>query len=118
MLTRFFVVVGLICTTAAVSSAGDWLRFRGPNGTGVSADKSTLPAKWSPTENLKWKTKLPGAGVSSPIVVGDKVFVTCYSGYGLSREEPGKMEDLKRHLVCIDRKTGKKLTPQARLLRL
>ena len=50
---------------------------------------------------------MPGPGVSSPIVVNGKVFVTCYSGYGLSRENPGEMKDLMRHLVCVDLQTGK-----------
>lgn len=87
----------------------DWDRFRGPNGTGISPDADPLPATFSETENLQWKVALPGAGVSCPIVVGDKVFVTCYSGYGLDRQEPGEIENLKRHLVCIDRATGKTL---------
>jgi len=59
-------------------------------------------------KNLKWKLDLPGKGVSSPIVVGDKVFVTCYSGYGVTRGE-GKVGDLKRHLLCVDRKSGEQL---------
>tara|TARA_R110002049_G_scaffold4601_5_gene32739 strand:+ start:1032097 stop:1033578 length:1482 start_codon:yes stop_codon:yes gene_type:complete len=86
--------------------SADWLRFRGPNGSGIHTE-SDAPTSWSPKENLKWKTPLPGAGVSSPIVVGDRVFVTCYSGYGIDREDPGDIENLKRHLVCVDRNTGK-----------
>ena len=89
--------------------AGDWPRFRGPNGSGVSADNKPTPVKWSKSENLKWKAKLPGLGVSSPIVVGECVMVTCYSGYGMDRQNPGDLKNLKRHLVCIDRKTGKTL---------
>jgi outer membrane protein assembly factor BamB len=88
------------------SAQGDWPRFRGPNGSRVSGDDAAVPAKWSNEENLVWKTKLPGPGISSPIVVGDRVFVTCYSGYGA---EGGEMKDLKRHMVCIDRKTGEVL---------
>lgn len=56
--------------------------------------------EWSATKNLQWKLDLPGKGFSSPIVVGDKVFLTCYSG---------SRESLKRYLVCVDRKTGKEL---------
>jgi len=104
IVTHLAVLALLGATTA---NAGDWPRFRGPGGTGVSPDKTPTPTKWSPTENLKWKAKLPGAGVSCPIVVGDKVFVTCYSGYGLDQRSPGEMSNLKRHLVCVDRKTGK-----------
>lgn len=92
---------------AATVSAEDWLRFRGPNGSGVSADTAPVPAKWSATENLKWKVALPGPGHSCPIIVGDRVFVTCWSGYGVDRGNPGQQEDLKRHLICLDRKDGK-----------
>ena len=88
------------------SLAGDWPRFRGPNGTGVSMDESPVPTSWSATENLKWKVALPGPGSSSPIVVGNRVFVTCWSGYGTGRGNPGDQQDLRRHLICIDRQTG------------
>ncbi|HAA71617.1 MAG TPA: serine/threonine protein kinase, partial [Planctomycetaceae bacterium] len=76
--------------------AEDWARFRGPRGNGSSTDAS-VPTQWSDSQNLKWKLRLPGAGFSSPIVVGDRVFVTAYSG---SRNR------VKRHLVCVDRATG------------
>ena len=85
------------------SVRADWRRFRGPNGTGVAA--SGAPTEFSRTNNLKWQVELPGRGFSSPIVVGDKVFVTCYSGYGMG-DGQGELEDLKRHLVCVDRRTG------------
>ena len=97
----------LACLVASSSVVqADWLRFRGPNGSGISSE-SDAPVSWSPKENIKWKTPLPGAGVSSPIVVGDRVFVTCYSGYGMDRQDPGDINNLKRHLVCVDRLTGK-----------
>lgn len=86
--------------------ASDWPRFRGPNGSGVSADTNPLPVTWSDDENTQWKIELPGPGSSSPIVVGDRVYVTCWSGYGESREEPGDQENLVRHLLCIDRNDG------------
>lgn len=86
--------------------AADWNRFRGPDASGVAADQA-VPAVWSATENLVWKTALPGFGTSSPITVGDKIFVTCYSGYGLDEDSPGNVEDLQHHLVCLDRTSGK-----------
>jgi outer membrane protein assembly factor BamB len=95
----------LLCLAA---SADDWTRFRGPAGSGVSAD-SKIPLTWSSAANLDWKTALPGPGASSPIIVGDRVLVTCYSGYGLDRNDPGQLENLVRHLVCIQLSTGKKL---------
>ncbi|MCA9055587.1 MAG: PQQ-binding-like beta-propeller repeat protein [Planctomycetaceae bacterium] len=97
-------LLGGVCLSPGY--AADWDRFRGPNGTGVSAADQPLPTEWSETSNLKWKTALPGPGLSSPIVVGDKIFVTCWSGYGTSREDLGDMDDLVRHVVCLDRKSG------------
>ncbi len=99
----------LVLGVATYAFAGDWTRFRGPNGSGISPDSEPTPVTWSPTENLNWKATLPGAGVSSPIVVGDRIFVTCYSGYGVDRNNLGRMDDLKRHLVCIDRGSGRVL---------
>lgn len=84
----------------------DWTRFRGPNGSGIG--NSDAPTEFGAERNLKWKLELPGRGISSPIVVGDRVFVTAYSGYGMG-DNQGQMEDLKRHLLCLDRKTGKTL---------
>jgi outer membrane protein assembly factor BamB len=95
-----------------IFSGADWPRFRGPDGRGVAPDGHP-PAQWSDKENLTWKTPLPGAGASSPIVVGDRVFVTCYSGYGLSEDEPGKLEDLKHHVVCAKLADGKILWQKA-----
>ena len=83
------------------ASFADWTRFRGPNGTGIAPAGESVPAEWGDSTNLAWKLELPGPGSSCPIVVGNKVFVTCYSGYGISQEDqnPGRLEDLKRHLV-------------------
>ena len=99
----FTVQYSLSCLTVC---AEDWPRFRGPAGMGVTAD-STLPTQWSPNANLGWKTELPGPGASSPIIVGNKTFVTCYSGYGVDQANPGEMENLTRHLICADVETGK-----------
>ena len=98
-------------------SGADWLRFRGSDTSGVSQETG-LPTTWSETENVVWKTALPGMGGSSPIVLGEKIFLTAYSGYGLDREEPGDQKDLALHVLCLDRATGKILwdkTGDARL---
>ncbi len=92
-----------------MATAEDWPRFRGSAGSGFVTDSQSLPTEWSPTTNIVWKIALPGPGASSPIVVGDKVLVTCYSGYGIDRENPGQMENLVRNLVCIDLRTGAQL---------
>src|SRR6266571_607848 len=82
---------------ARPAAGGDWPGFRGVNGSGVS-DDDKVPSTWSETKNHKWKLELPGKGFSSPIVVGNNVFVTCYS------TSQGQVE---RHLVCVNRDTGK-----------
>jgi len=89
-------------------AAGDWAGFRGPGVRG-SSPETGLVTTWSETENLKWKMPLPGPGSSSPIVRGDKVFVTCYSGYGVDKGSPGDPSNLKRHLLCINAVDGKVL---------
>jgi outer membrane protein assembly factor BamB len=88
------------------SLGADWWRFRGPDGSGVG-DETGLPATWSEKENIVWRTKLPGPGTSCPIVVGKRIYLTCYTGYGVDRKKVGRMEDLERHLLCIDRAGGK-----------
>jgi outer membrane protein assembly factor BamB len=92
----------LICIATSTLTAADWPRFRGENGSGVAADPAPTPVEWSESKNLKWSAPLPGPGKSSPIVVGDRVIVTCWSG-----ENPP--DDLKRHLLCFDRNTGQEL---------
>jgi outer membrane protein assembly factor BamB len=103
LLALFGTIVSL---TLAAPTWADWKAFRGNNGDGV-ADNAYPPVKWSDKENVRWKTELPGPGSSSPIILGDRVYITCYSGYGVSRNNPGSPQDLKRHLVCVNRKTGK-----------
>jgi len=98
----FFIAIALTSQTAY---SEDWVRFRGVNGAGVSSD-TKVPINWSDTKNLVWKTAMPGAGSSSPIVAGDHVFVTCYSGYGVPTENAGSIEYLERHLVCLNRNDG------------
>ena len=77
-MSRNLIVTGCafwMCLFAATSTSyGDWTRFRGPNGSGLSPDTKPVPVVWSPGENLKWKTVLPGPGVSSPIIVGDRLY--------------------------------------------
>lgn len=77
--------------------AANWPMWRGANGDGTS-EESGLPEKWSATENVVWKVKLPERGNSTPVIWGDKVFVT------QAIEKEGK-----RMLLCFDKKTGKQL---------
>lgn len=75
-----------------------WPRWRGPSGQSVVAD-GAYPDKWSPTENVLWKTKVPGDGNSSPIIWGQRVFLT-------TSYDKGK----RRSILCFDRDNqGEKL---------
>jgi len=100
------IILPLFAFTFATFAADNWPQWRGPNGDGIAAGEK-VPATWSDTKNLKWKLKLPGAGASSPVVWGDRVFLTCYSGYGTGGD--GSTRDLMRHVVCVDAKSGKKI---------
>jgi outer membrane protein assembly factor BamB len=99
-----------IAVSASYVAAADWPQFRGPGGSGVSRDKG-LPVTWSADSNIAWKTPLPGPGASSPIVVGERIFLTCYTGYAVDRDakDPGDIKNLKRQLLCLDRNGGKLL---------
>ena len=68
-------------------SAENWPNWRGPTSTGVSSETS-LPVRWSDTENIAWKASLRGLGISSPVVWGDRVFVTSQVGNGVARSGP------------------------------
>jgi outer membrane protein assembly factor BamB len=94
------VAGALLLTCAALAGAGDWPRFRGPNGTGVAADKD-VPVTWGPEQNVLWKAELPGRGNSSPIISAGRVFLQ-------SSSEDGK----ERRLYCLDAATGKRLWSQ------
>jgi outer membrane protein assembly factor BamB len=74
-------------TLGTAVSAENWPQWRGPAGTGASTE-TRVPESWSDTKNIKWKTRLGGVGVSSPIVWGERVFVTSQAGRGASRQGP------------------------------
>jgi len=80
--------------------AEEWFEFRGPTGQGHSTEKS-LPVEWSPTEHVLWKTDIPGVGWSSPIVVGDKVYVTTAVS-----PESETSPDQSLQLVCLNLESG------------
>ena len=103
---EIFLGLVTIAFCARPISASDWPRFHGADGNGTSLDTQSLPVTWSEKENLRWKCKLPGPGASSPIVVGRRVFVTCWTGYGVDPDNEGNEKDLRRHLICLDRDNG------------
>lgn len=84
---------------------GEWAQFRGPGGMGI-AEGNNLPTRWSDGENVVWKTTIPGAGASGPVVYGSRVFLTFFTGYGAGGGNSGSIDDLKRHLLCLDAESG------------
>ncbi|MEO1971630.1 MAG: PQQ-binding-like beta-propeller repeat protein [Pirellulaceae bacterium] len=100
---RSLVVALSIVVLTCVPSSAQWRQFRGPNANGV-AEAANLPVEFSETNNLRWRAALPGPGASSPIVLGDRVFVTCFTGYGVDAD--AAPNDLVRHLVCVSLTDG------------
>lgn len=90
-------ILALLALTASTTlQAGeDWPQFRGPQGQGHS-DATGLPLVWSETEHVKWKTPIPGEGWSSPVILGNQVWMTTATDEGRSLRA-----------VCVDRQTGK-----------
>lgn len=87
----------------------NWPRIRGLDGSGVSA-AADIPQEWSATRNIVWKSELPGRGASSPILWEDHIYVTAYTGYGLTADDKsGSTKSLRRHLLCLNRQDGKLL---------
>ena len=75
MRTRIFLVLSVCALGLTAARAENWPQFRGSGGSGVSAD-SKLPTEWSADKNVRWKVEVPGVAWSSPIIWGDKVFIT------------------------------------------
>lgn len=98
--------------TPKARQVGDWPQFRGPGGLGAS-DAKGLPLTWGPDQNVVWKQELPGPGSSSPIVVGGRVFVTSYSGYGVRGQAAGEMQRLQRQVLCFSLTNGRLLWQKA-----
>lgn len=99
------VTLAAISVSVLLLSGADWTRFRGPGASGV-AEETGLPSSWDATSNIVWKTRLPGFGTSSPITLGDKIFLSCYSGYGLDQDAPGDQQNLQHLLLCLNRADG------------
>lgn len=89
----------LTLVAAKKASSTDWPRWRGPSADNV-ADNRNLPLRWSQTENVRWSAKLPGWGTSSPVVFGNRIFVTSQV------EESGKKS---LFLLCFNRDDGREL---------
>ena len=98
MTPRFSSAIGLVALLSiSPLSAANWPGWRGANGSGVTSERN-LPTRWSDTENVRWKFALPDRGNSTPVIWGDKVFLT----------QPLEKEN-QRTLLCLSRRDGKVL---------
>src|SRR5688572_1429593 len=96
VLTRLLPALFGLVLIASSLRAEPWPMWRGPRLDGVSAERGPFPSKWSARENIVWKCAIPGTGHSSPVLWGDRIYLTsCVETTG------------ERLLLCIDRKGGK-----------
>ena len=94
-LRSLFFTSFLLTLIGPTTSAQEWTRFRGPNGTGrAEGDIKNIPVQWTENDYL-WKTPLPGIGHSSPVVWGDRIF--------LLSADPA---DATRYVLCLNAKNG------------
>jgi outer membrane protein assembly factor BamB len=100
MKTTWLMVTVMMTVTvgATMSATADWRQFRGNDSSGAVAEAG-LPGRLEPDRHLAWKADLPGRGLSSPIIVGDRVLVTCASG---PRQQ-------RLHVFCFRASDGVKL---------
>lgn len=95
---KLILSLALGASLLEIGALANWPQFRGPQFNGTQADFE-LPSKFSGAESIQWKANLPGRGLSSPIVVGDRVFVSCSSG----------PKQAKLHVLCFSAADGSRL---------
>lgn len=82
-------------TARAAATASDWSAWRGPTRNGIAAPGQTPPVRWSDSENIVWRTPVPGRGHSSPTVAGDRIYLAT-----------AEVDKLSQSVVCFDRNSG------------
>lgn len=92
-----FLAAALLLAPLAPARGADWPHWRGPDFNG-SSPETGLPADWSATNRVRWLTKLPGAGSSTPVICGDRVYLTCWNA-----------ADNQLRALCLDADSGKEL---------
>lgn len=98
----------LLLTLPLIAADDDWPNFRGPNHDGVA--RGDVPLEFGASKNLAWKTRIPGRGHSSPVIWGNKIFVTTAIPTGAENEyAPSPKKEHRLVVMCLDRNTGKVL---------
>ncbi len=127
-LIPLFSALVLFMVSVATAKDKNWSQWRGSDGSGVSAE-TNLPAEWSSNKNIKWKTPLSGSGHSSPIVWGNRIFLTAeiegdvvpgaaavkHVAEGSDYKHPDAVGADRHHtfkVICVDRDKGKILWEQ------
>jgi outer membrane protein assembly factor BamB len=95
---RSWVYAATAAACVVMLAGADWRQFRGNDGTGSTVDDN-VPVHFSENENIAWKAELEGRGLSGPIVIGDRVVVTCSSG---PRQD-------RLHVLCFSTADGRSL---------
>ena len=106
-----FLLVATLLIHGAVASELNWPQLRGPRGDGTSLAKH-VPTHWSETNNIVWKAEIPGRGRSSPVILGDRIWMTLAVETGVVRQRIGNddmqtAEHVSLEVVCLDRANGK-----------
>lgn len=101
-----------LLAAALTLAQSDWPRFRGPAGDGIAAPDAAPPLEWSEAKAVAWKTAVPGRGRSSPVILGNRIFLTRALERGVARKRIGSddmqtAEHATVGAVCLDRDTGK-----------
>jgi len=107
------VLLAAILAAGHADAGQDWPQFRGPHGDGTSAARN-VPLTWSESNNIAWKVAVPGRGRSSPVVIGDRVWLTTALEQGVIRtniksDDMQTAEHVTLQAVGLDAKQGKEL---------
>lgn len=94
---------GVMLCAGLPARGEDWPEFRGPTGQGISTAKG-VPTRWSPTQNVVWKSAIAGSGWSSPVVIGELIYLTTAVPAG-GADTPEADRSLR--VVCLNARDGK-----------
>jgi outer membrane protein assembly factor BamB len=107
-LVKMRLAIALLTAITLFAADDDWAHYRGPNRDGVA--RGDVPLEFSLTRNLAWKTRIPGRGHSSPVIWGDRIFLSTAIPTGAANGyAPAIRKEHRLLVMCLDRNTGKVL---------